>query len=405
MDQFFISAALPDFSLIKDQDAVAVFDGTEPVGNDDPGTSELIQSFRDLALGLVVQGAGRFVKHQDPGLGCHGAGDHQALLLSSRDTALALTDHCVHSHGHSPDIIGDPGHLRCFPGPVEGQLRRADHDIGENVSLKERSVLGDSSDLSAQGLQIELFYIFSVIIDGALLRSLESQQKPHQSALSAAGPADQGDIFPGPDLQVEVLDDIGKVFTVTEGDIADLYSSGDSGQDLPAFGYFRFCLQNRLRHLQDRADLGDRDRDSRQRGESSHDHTVGHIKGNIFRGGHSCRDCCIIQDSCPDQVYCHHNSGIEFDEKRRIIGQAGCFCIGLRPPGEGPLFRAREFDLLYTGDQREGDAVFLDIILHRLSGDTHLHKSSQKGECHSHQNDDDSRQCQPRCEMKDLGNV
>ena len=93
----------------------------------------------------------------------------------------------MHSHGHSSYILGDARHLGGRPGLVHGQLGSGDDDIRENVAMEQLAVLHHYADLAAKGFQINPGQILAVIVDRALLRLFESQQKPHQRRFSASG--------------------------------------------------------------------------------------------------------------------------------------------------------------------------------------------------------------------------
>ena len=120
-NQFIIRSVFGDFAAVDDQDAVAVLDGGEAVGDDDASALHLVQGFGDLALGDVIQGAGGLVEDEDLGLGGDGAGDHEALALAAGDGAAAVLQHGVHAHGHIPDVVSNAGDFRGFPGFVQLQ--------------------------------------------------------------------------------------------------------------------------------------------------------------------------------------------------------------------------------------------------------------------------------------------
>ena len=206
-DQFLVGTLLRDLSVIDQKDPVAVADSAETVGNDDSCTVQAVKSFRNLLLGLVVQGAGRLIQYQDIGLWSDRAGDHESLLLTAGDAALSFRNNRVHSHGHIPDILCDPGDLGSLPGVVQCQLRCGDRDIGEDISLEKLSVLGHDAHFLSQRAGIDLVQITAVIVDRALLGFFKSQKETDKSGFSASGPADNSDIISRVDLQGEVIQD------------------------------------------------------------------------------------------------------------------------------------------------------------------------------------------------------
>jgi hypothetical protein len=55
------------------------------------------------------------------GLWSNRSGDHNSLLLPSRDTALAFGNNRKHPHWHGPDIIGNACCFRSLPGFLQSQ--------------------------------------------------------------------------------------------------------------------------------------------------------------------------------------------------------------------------------------------------------------------------------------------
>ena len=225
-NEFVVCAFFLDFAVVQHQDPVAVLDGAEPVGDDEAGAVQAVQGFRNLFLGLVVQGGCGFVEDQDFRPGRDGPGDHDPLLLAAGDVAGAFGNLGLHAHGHFADVIGDAGKLRSLPGLVQGQLGRGDCDVGIDRPGEELAALHDDAEVLPKGMGINILYVIMIIENGSLLRGFKRQEQAHQRGFSAACAADNGHIFPGTDFHAQVVDDIGRILAVAEGKIVDFQSAG-----------------------------------------------------------------------------------------------------------------------------------------------------------------------------------
>ena len=71
------------------------------MGNDDHSllTFQALDLGDDLSLGLIVEGAGRLIHHQDAAPMIKGTGESDPLALTARETHPALPQNRVHSLG------------------------------------------------------------------------------------------------------------------------------------------------------------------------------------------------------------------------------------------------------------------------------------------------------------------
>ena len=141
----------------------------------------------------------------------------------------------MHPHGHIPDIIGDPGNLRRFPGIFRRHLGGGDQDVGINISLEQAAVLCDGSDPAPQRMEVEPFDLFSVIKDLSDLRRLKPEQKTYQRAFSAAGGPDDRDVITGVDPEIHPADDPGRVRRIAEIYVGEFDVSVQMGDHGPVF--------------------------------------------------------------------------------------------------------------------------------------------------------------------------
>ena len=382
-----------------------MLDGGEPVGDDDAGAAHAVQGLGHLLLGLVVQGAGGLVEQQDPGLRGHGPGDHQPLPLAAGDAALALGDHGVHPHGHGPDIVGHPGQLRRLPGVVHAEVGGGDGDIGEDVPLEQAAVLGHHAHVPPQGVEVQAAHIPAVVVDGPLLRGLEAQEQPHEGALAAAGGPHDGQVFPGADLQIEAVDDVGHGLVVAEGDVGQLDGPGDPGHRFLLLRPLRLRLQDGLRQLQDGLDLRGGDGDARVGGEGPRHGPVGGAERQVVGVADAGLHRQDVDGDGSDERHRQGDGGVDLQEGGRVVYQLRALGVDLGPPGEGPLFGACQLDLLHPGDQGVGQARLLGAVLQVGAGHPQLQQGGQQGHGHRGQQHQQGRPHQRGSEEEDLPDV
>ena len=293
-DEGVVGSFFDDLAAVEDNDAVAVLDRREPVGDDDAGAVQPREGVCNLFLRLVVEGAGGLVEKQYLRLGRNGAGDHEPLALPAGNAALPFAQKGVHPHGHGADVLRDPGLFRRLPGVVYGELRRGDGDVGENIPVEQAAVLGHHPHPPAQRSEVEGAEILAVIVDRALFRRLKAQEQAKERTFAAAGLAHDGDIFARPDLQIEAVYHIGLRVVIAEGNIGELDTAGELRHDLSALRRFRLRLQNWLCHLQNRLDLRGGGGDAGKRDKRARDRAVGGGESEVGRGADAAGRCKII---------------------------------------------------------------------------------------------------------------
>ena len=106
-NELVIRAGLHQFSILKDEDAIAVFEGREPVGDEKGGADGRFtaQSALDDAFADIVQGAGGFVENEDGSLLQKHASQGQPLALTTREILATFGDGGVVTPGHGEDFV------------------------------------------------------------------------------------------------------------------------------------------------------------------------------------------------------------------------------------------------------------------------------------------------------------
>ena len=187
--------------------------------------------------------------------------------------------------------------------------------------------------------------------------------------------------------------------------MADLDIPRDLGHDLLLSGHFRFRLQDRLRHLQDRPDRGHGDRDTRQGGKCAHDIAIGDIESDILVVAHPGPDRQVVQDNRAAQRDRQGQQGVQLDKSRRIVFQRSVPGIEAPPAGEHALFRSGQPDFLDPVQDRKAHALFLRGQLHLLPGDPHLHDGCRDADRHRGDDDQDRRYHQSGREPHDICDI
>ena len=372
------------------------------MGKDDARALQSVQRLGHLLLRFVVQRARRLVEYEDLRLRRHGAGDHQALLLSAGNAALSLEDHSLHPHRHRADIVGNAGHFSGLPRLVQRQLRCGDHDVGIDIALEQAAVLRHGADAPPQRAEIQPRHVLAVVVDGALFRRFKAKQQPHERGFTAARRADDGNVFPRPDLQIHAVHYPGRGVRIAEADVGQFNAPGKPRDHLFIVRDLRLRFQDRLGHFQDRLDIRHRKDHGAERGECTHDRAVGGVERDVFRGGNACLYGEVIEQDRASKGNRRVDRAGDTQKERPVIDQLRRLGIGVCPACESALLRAGQLDLLHAGDQRIADAVVFCTCFHRLLVVLHLH--DRRRDAHADRDDDDcdARPHQRRGIMKDL---
>jgi len=153
--QLGMRARLDDLPAREHRYLVGALDGREPVGDGDrrPAAGHDGQRRLELALGVVVQGAGGPVADEDAGVAQQGARDGEALLLATGEPPPARADDRVETTRERGDEVGDLGRLEHPPQLVVG-LRPALRlsDLAERLRVAPRSATEVVDGLVERGL-------------------------------------------------------------------------------------------------------------------------------------------------------------------------------------------------------------------------------------------------------------
>ncbi len=161
----------------------------------------------DLVLDAGVDGGGRVVEEEEPGVGEDGAGEGDALALAAGEGEAVLADGGVVPVGQVGDeavrLGGAGGPLDLLLGGVGDAVR----DVGADGVGEQEAVLGDQPDRRAQGRLGQLADVAATDEDGPVGHVVEAGHQKGERGLAAAGRADDGDGLAGFDGEREPVED------------------------------------------------------------------------------------------------------------------------------------------------------------------------------------------------------
>ncbi|SCE47781.1 hypothetical protein GA0115253_105726 [Streptomyces sp. Termitarium-T10T-6] len=221
--QLLVGADRGELPAVEDGDAVGELEGGAAVGDEEggPPRHHLFQRLVDLVLDAGVDGGGRVVEEEEPGVGEDGAGEGDALALAAGEGEPVLADGgvvAVRQVGDEPVGLGGAG------GRLDlllGGVGEAVGDVGADGVGEEEAVLGDEPDGGAQGGLGQLADVVAADEDGPVGDVVEAGQQERDGGLAAAGGADDGDGLAGFDGEREPVE-YGPVVLVSEGDVVEL---------------------------------------------------------------------------------------------------------------------------------------------------------------------------------------
>ena len=119
---------------MHEHDAVGPFDCVEAVGDHENSATlhRLLQVVANLALGVVVEGAGGLIHHQQARIAKQTAGDGDALALATREGCSPFAHRRAIAEGQGHDeIVGS------------GDFGRLHNGIAGGIRVGKRNVVAD----------------------------------------------------------------------------------------------------------------------------------------------------------------------------------------------------------------------------------------------------------------------
>ena len=388
-------------AVFHDDDPVTVLYAGDPLGDDQLG------GIRDLRIkGMVdfgvcggIAGAGGIIQDQDPGILEQGPGNAEALFLAAGYIGAALFNIGVIAVGQAVNELIGAGQPAGFPAFLLGGVGIAPAQVVINGPAEQNVLLQDNRDLVAQGFHIIVPDIQSAHPDTAFRHIIEAADQVDQAGFGGAGTADDADRFPGPDLQVDILEDrLARILTVGKADMIKFDAAVPDFRDRVLrvaqaallIDDFRDTVGAGAGHGDHNDDHGDHHQvhqDIHTVGQQTHQVTGGQRLGNDHMGA-----CPADQQDTDvdDTLHDRHDRDhvvLRLDEHlENIPGRPGKFVLFVLLPDKG-LDHADGRDILL--DALIEGIVFLEDLAEILMGPGH-HKG-HKGRQYSHRDQIDHR--------------
>ena len=171
-----VSALLDDPPLVQDENAVGPLHGRQAVGDQDGGPSshQPVQRLLHQHLRLRIQGRGRFVQDQEPGIFQERPGDGESLPLSPRQIDTFFAHHGLISVGQRGDEAMGIARPAGRKGLFQGRVSTAVANVLENRPAKQDGFLGHERNLPVQAGQADVAQVIAVNGHGSRGRIVEA---------------------------------------------------------------------------------------------------------------------------------------------------------------------------------------------------------------------------------------
>src|SRR5713101_8134539 len=188
-----MSAAFNDAAGFDDENLLGTANGREAMGDDkcSAATHQVTQPFLNERFRFGVQAGSRFIENEDAWIGENGAGDGDALLLSTGKFYTAFADDRIVFFFEGLGKFVDSGNTACFHDFGFAGGRAGEGYIFANGSIEKKSVLQHHAKLRAITPQLDGGEIHSIDQDAATFRFVESGDWPNDGGLPRIGRADQ----------------------------------------------------------------------------------------------------------------------------------------------------------------------------------------------------------------------
>src|SRR5271170_6796471 len=235
--ELLVGAHFDDAPVDNADDPVAAAHRRQTMGDDDDGSvpDDPAHVALDQTLAVIIQRGGRLVEYQDPRIGGERPRDRQPLALAARKIGAALLDHRVVALGQLVDELVGARQTRHLDHLRTRHRGLGEGDVLVDGAIEEQALLQDDADVPAQPSRIDLAQIRSVQQNLSLVRQIEALDQLGERRFARAGRADDADDLAGPNPERDIFENVGRVRTVSERDMAkfDLAARGrqrDAGE-------------------------------------------------------------------------------------------------------------------------------------------------------------------------------
>ena len=183
-------------AVVQHQDAARLPDAGDPLGDQERGALEAPDGPAQGGVRREVQGAGAVVQDQDLRLLHESPGDGEPLALAAGEVAAILLQEEVQPAGLALHHLLRLGQGQGPPEPLVRGVLTAPEEVFPDAALEELGALGHHAHLLPEGILGEGADILAVQQDGAGSGVVKPGDEVHESALAAAGAADDADGVP-----------------------------------------------------------------------------------------------------------------------------------------------------------------------------------------------------------------
>ncbi len=195
--QGFMAADGLDAAVLDQNDFIHLFDGGDPVRDQDGGLAGtgLFQVVEDDALRLGVHGGNGVVQDQDRRVLHECAGNRDALLLAAGNGHAAFAEHRFVAVGEFLDVaVNVCEHRGFFHGIGLGVIHREGDVVGDRVAEQE-VVLRDVGRRRTDVADRHAVDVVPVNEDRAVRHVVGAEDKVNDRGLAGTGAADEADVF------------------------------------------------------------------------------------------------------------------------------------------------------------------------------------------------------------------
>ena len=177
------------------------------MGDDEGGTAcqQVFDALLYQQLGFGVDAGGGLIQNEDGGIGNHGAGKGEELLLADGQAAAPFAQYSVialfqphdevmgiHRFGSSYDFI-----IRCVKLSIA--------DVVPDGAGEQEVVLGHDAHLPPQAFDGNLLHVMAVDVHMALLNVVKTADQIDDGGFSGSGRSHQRDGFAGTDVKAHIV--------------------------------------------------------------------------------------------------------------------------------------------------------------------------------------------------------
>ena len=185
---------------------------------------DAVHRLEDFVLGPGIDRGGGIIEDKDGRIEQDGSGEGEALALAAGKVAAILMKEGVVAQGQLFDELVRGGEMGGTLDLLAGGAGIAEGDVRGNGRAEEETLLEDQPHLPTDVIEPPVAQVASVEDKASGVGIVETRHELDHGRLPRSGRSDDGDLFPGPDLQGKIVEDgvlrLEAERDVFEGDLA-----------------------------------------------------------------------------------------------------------------------------------------------------------------------------------------